>query len=325
MRKIIAIGECVLDIVFDGEQPRSSAPGGLILNTAAKLGHLGHGVTMVGEAARDRVGDIIVENLQSCGVATESIDRYTDGVTPASLIFTDVDGSPRIVRYGRGNSESFDVVWPRIDSDDILLFGGYYSIDPRVRPHLFEIVKFAVERKAIIVYAPGFAPDKEPRITRVMPSILENFEVADIVITRNRDLDTIFHTADDATAYKNHISFYAHDFINIDPDQGKIRYYHDKSAVEADFSHDGNRLELSAAAIAGLIDGLIKKGVTRFSLSGEEAEVMRAVARLAQETGQPVSEILAMVNEKRDPAAERMNPELMKALLEGAVEQAVRK
>lgn len=60
MRKIIAIGECVLDILFDGDAPRVSAPGGLILNVASNLGRLGRNVSFVGEAARDRVGDMIV-------------------------------------------------------------------------------------------------------------------------------------------------------------------------------------------------------------------------------------------------------------------------
>lgn len=322
MRKIIAIGECVLDILFDGDAPRVSAPGGLILNVASNLGRLGRNVSFVGEAARDRVGDMIVDSLKSSNVSVDHIDRYTEGVTPTTLVFRDSDGGPQIVRYGRNNNDSFDVVWPRIEKDDILIFGGFYAIDPRVRPHLFEIVKHAAERKAIIVYVPGFAPEKEPRITRVMPAILENFEIADVVITRNRDLNTIFRTTDDAAAYKNNISFYARDFINLDRDNARLRYYHDKEMVEMAAPTGSNHFAWSVGAITGVIDAMIENDITRFTLSGEGEAVMHTITRLAQETGQPVAQLLSQLEGERDLLSERLGKDAMTALLAKATEWA---
>lgn len=324
MRKIIAIGECVLDILFDGDVPRASLPGGLILNVAANLGRIGREVSFVGEAARDRVGDMIIGSLKSSRVSVDHIDRYTEGVTPSSFIFRESDGTPQIVRYGRYNNDSFDVVWPRIDKDDILIFGGFYAIDPRVRPHLFEIVKHASERKAIILYVPGFAPEKEPRITRVMPAILENFEIADVVITRNRDLNTIFRTPDDAAAYKNHISFYAHDFINIDRDNARLRYYHDKEMVETGVEMGDNRFAWSVGAITGVIDAMIKNDITRFTLSGEGEAVMHTLTQLAQETGQPVAQLLSQLEGKHGMLNERISRETMMAVIDEASEMAAK-
>ncbi len=322
MRKIIAIGECVLDILFDGDAPRLLSPGGLILNVASNLGRIGREVSFVGETARDRVGDIIVDSLKANNVSVDHIDRYTEGVTPASLIFRDNDGVPQIVRYGRNNDDSFDVVWPRIEKDDILIFGGYYAIDPRVRPHLFEIVKHASERKAVILYVPGFAPEKEPRITRVMPAILENFEIADMVITRNRDLDTIFRTVDDWVAYKNNISFYVHDFINIDRDNARLRYYHDKEMVEMSVATGGNRFAWSVGAITGVIEAMIKKDITRFTLSGEGEAVMHTLTQLARETGQPVARLMSQLEGNRDLLNERISEATMSEVLAEAAEMA---
>lgn len=322
MRKIIAIGECVLDILFDGDMPRVASPGGLILNVASNLGRIGREVSFVGEAARDRVGDMIVDSLKSDNVSVDHIDRYTEGVTPSSFIFRDSDGEPQIVRYGRNNNDSFDVVWPRIDKDDILIFGGFYAIDPRVRPHLFEIVKHASERKAIIIYVPGFAPEKEPRITRVMPAILENFEIADVVITRNRDLNTIFRTTDDAAAYKNNISFYARDFINLDRNNARLRYYHDKETVEVTAETGGNNFAWSVGAITGVIDAMIKNDITRFTLSGEGEAVMHTLTQLAQETGQPVASLLSQLEGKNDLLSERIGKDVMMSVLEEAAQTA---
>ncbi len=317
MRKIIAIGECVLDVIFRENRPELSAPGGLILNIAANLGRRRIPVSFVGEAARDRVGDILVEALTANGVDTASIDRYTDGVTPASLIFHNQgDDALSIVRYGRNNNDSFDVVWPRIDADDILIFGGFYAIDPRVRPHLFEIVKHAAERKAIIVYVPGFAPEKEPRITRVMPSILENFEIADIVVTRNRDLNNIFGNGDDASAFKSHISFYTHDFINIDRDNAKMRYYHDKDVCETSMDTCGNSFARSAGAIAGIVEALVDNGITRRAIGCDTAELMAAATRLARETSRPVAEVMESL--RRSGGYNIMDAANMSAILTAA-------
>ena len=96
MRRIIMMGECALDIVFPPTQnnyPLSTlsnlraTPGGRILNAAALLGTLHEGVSYVSEAARDRIGDMIVSFLQANNVNVGSIDRYVDGDTPANFFF----------------------------------------------------------------------------------------------------------------------------------------------------------------------------------------------------------------------------------------------
>ena len=89
MRKIIAIGESVLDTVYSNNQPVRSFVGGRIANAAAILGTLGRPVAMVSECCADRVGDIIIDYLTRHHVDVNSIDRYTSGATSMSIIFND--------------------------------------------------------------------------------------------------------------------------------------------------------------------------------------------------------------------------------------------
>lgn len=121
MRKIIIMGECALDLIYRNGVPEKSFPGGRLLNAAAILGRAGHPVTYVGECARDRVGDLIVDFLKESNVVTNSIDRYVDGVTPLNIFFLPDKKYPEgsVVPYRKFPEEKFDVVWPRIDSDDI--------------------------------------------------------------------------------------------------------------------------------------------------------------------------------------------------------------
>ncbi|WP_295730598.1 carbohydrate kinase family protein [uncultured Muribaculum sp.] len=213
MRKIIIIGESTLRIDFDGAAPRSSAPDGVLLNTAAALGSLGHPVSFVSEIADDHVGKILLRFLDDAGVDTHSVDTYTGGATQLKLAFADGTSS----RYGSYHDSGFTVVWPRIDPDDILLFGGNYALDHRSRPRLFEIVKYARERRATVIYVPDFEASRVRNITHLMPAILESFEAADMAVTTPTDLQAIFNTTDAAAAFRDHISFYTDTLLDISP------------------------------------------------------------------------------------------------------------
>ncbi len=57
----------------------------------------------------------------------------------------------------------------------------------------------------MLVYLPGFLPQMEPRITRVMPAILENLEYANLVIARNTDLKFIFGADTAKKLFRDHI------------------------------------------------------------------------------------------------------------------------
>lgn len=265
MRKIITIGESVLDTVYSGNKPIRAFMGGRIANAAAIMGTMGLHVSMVSECCNDRVGDIIIDYLTGHNVDVKSIDRYTEGSTPLSAIFANETGKDTIVNYGVYPKERFDVVWPRIDEDDILLFGSLYAITEPQRTALFELVNYAVERKAIIIYLPGFQHGINFHIAHVMPAILENLEVSDLVIAHERDLRDVYPGETAQQAYCDHVEFYCDNYLHIHPDLSVTRF--DKGgkalphpAIGAPTRH---MLGWQAGFTAGVIHGMLKNGVTR--------------------------------------------------------------
>jgi fructokinase len=258
MKRIIAIGECALDVIFNGSTPVGAMPGSRIVNASAILAGKGHQVSVVSEASRDSVGDIIVDFLNQAGVDTHSIDRFTEGVTPSIMYFKQDDGSESVTRYENYPDECFDVVWPRINPGDLLLFGGFYALDSRIRPRMLQLVNYAKERHATIVYLPGFLKSQAPRITRVMPAILENFELADIIITRSHDLTNIYDEKDVAKCFNNHISFYCNTLVNIDSDAATITVYNGSQAHSKALTGQTRSLTWCAGATAGIVETLLK-------------------------------------------------------------------
>lgn len=282
MRKIIAIGRCGLDIIMDGATPVCARPGGRIPNAAASLAAIGRHVSMVGEAGRDMVGDMVVGFLDRHGVDTRSVDRFTEGLTPTSLLFTP---SGDTVDYPGGPDGEMDVVWPRIDRDDILIFGGYYAIDPRVRRRLYEIVAYAREREAIIIYLPGFNPREVTRITKVMPAIFENLELSDIAVTRPEDIKTIFGTGDAAHAWRDHLSFYLPAMLHADYAKGEVSLSTPscRHACRAIPDNGIPRLDWDAAVVAGIAESLLKEDILYRNIADIGQPLLDNIARHLQQ------------------------------------------
>ncbi len=262
MRKIIAIGECVLDVVLRGQVPVKAMVGGRIANAAASLGAMGLPVYMTSECCTDKVGDQVVGFLKAHNVDTTCIDRFTDGSTSLSVIYEDGDGNATQVNYGRYPKDRFDVVWPRIDPDDIILFGSLYAIDSPQRERLFELVQYAAERKAVIVYLPGFQHGISFRLTRVMTALLENLEISDIVIAHDRDIADIFPGETAEQAYKTHIEYYCPLYMHIHSDLSLTVFsHHGARRYAAQAAGSANLLGWQAGFTAGVIYALQLQGI----------------------------------------------------------------
>lgn len=274
MRKIIAIGESVLDTIYENGQPTQAFVGGRIANAAASLGLLGLPVSMVSECCTDIVGDTIINFFKHHNVDVKSVDRFTDGATAFSAIFMDQDGK-HIVNYGKYPDDRFDVVWPRIDENDIVIFGSLYAIDLPQRERLFEMITYAAERKAIIIYLPGFQHGINFRITKVMPAILENLEIADIVLAHDSDISSIFPGEQPEVAFKNHIEFYRNNYFHFNTDLSLSLFGRNRRLnFPADANGVTNLLGWQAGFTAGIVYHIVKNDLTRDALHQADDEAM---------------------------------------------------
>ena len=143
-----------------------------------------------------------------------------------------------------------------------------------MRQPLSELLAYAQDRKAIIVYLPGFKPELCSRITRVMPAIVENLEVADVVIARESDMMKIFGKADARACYNEHIKFYCNNFLFSDSRHNVSLFT--KSGVltrESDGTPDAaHRLECDARLVARFVEGMLRHGLTRDGLDTTGAD-----------------------------------------------------
>ena len=87
MRKVIGIGETILDIIFRGNQPHAAVPGGSVFNGLVSLSRLDVPVHFISELGNDQVGELIRRFMLDNGLTTDYIDCFPDGKSPISLAF----------------------------------------------------------------------------------------------------------------------------------------------------------------------------------------------------------------------------------------------
>ena len=222
MRKVIGIGETILDILFRDGQPQAAVPGGSVYNAVISLGRMGQNVTFISETGNDRVGEMILANMRENGVDTANVNVFPEGKSPVSLAFLNERNDAEYIFYKDYPRQRLEVNMPEISSDDIIMIGSYFAITPVVRDIVKELLDRAHDAGAIIYYDVNFRSTHANEAIKLMPTIIENFEYADILRGSTEDFQNMFRQPDADKVYSNHVGFYCPNFICTDAD-GDVR------------------------------------------------------------------------------------------------------
>ena len=262
MRSVFGIGETILDIIFKEEQPYKAVPGGSVFNGLVSLGRLQVPVTFISEVGKDQVGDLILRFMAQNHISTQYIDRFPDGKSPVSLAFLDANRNAKYAFYKDYPTQRLEVPFPRIEADDIFIIGSYYALNPALRPRMVEFLQYAHERKAIIYYDLNFRKAHAHEAIRLMPTVLENLEYADIVRGSDEDFLNLFGEQASDRVYADHIQFYCDRLITtygakgVDLYTSRFKQHYDALAIEPQ-----STIGAGDNFNAGLIFGLLKEDV----------------------------------------------------------------
>lgn len=222
MRKVIGIGETILDILFRNGQPQAAVPGGSVYNAVISLGRMGQHVTFISETGNDRVGEMILANMRENGVDTANVNVFPEGKSPVSLAFLNERNDAEYIFYKDYPRQRLEVNMPEISGDDIVMIGSYFAITPVLRDKVKELLDRAHDAGAIIYYDVNFRSTHANEAIKLMPTIIENFEYADILRGSTEDFQNMFRQTDADKVYSNHVGFYCPNFICTDAD-GDVR------------------------------------------------------------------------------------------------------
>ncbi len=269
MRKVIGIGETVLDIIFKNGQPIGAYPGGSAFNALISLGRCGVDCTFIGEAGHDRVGENVIRFLRENGVDADHVNVFPDSKSPISLAFLNERNDAEYLFYKDHPHDQLDFVYPDIQPDDIVIFSSFYAVNPVIRPQIVGLLDYAKTHGAIIYYDVNYRSSHRNEVMKITPNFLENLEYADIVRGSREDFDVLYKMQDPDKVYSSEVSFYCKKFIytqgghpvEVRADNGlKLSYPVPETDTVSTIGAGDN-------FNAGFIYGLLKYDITRDTLS----------------------------------------------------------
>ena len=265
-RKVIGIGETVLDIIFKNDQPTAAVPGGSVFNCLISLGRSGIPAAFISETGNDRVGRTIVNFLKENNVDSSCVYVYPDSKSPLSLAFLNEQNDAEYIFYKDHPNDRLEFTFPEIQADDIVVFGSYYAVNPVIRPQVVGLLDYARQHGAILYYDVNFRASHAAEVVKLTSNILENLEYADIVRGSTEDFEVMFRKNDPDTIYRSQIAFYTPNFICT---QGsKPVELRAKGGLKRQYPVmlSGETVSTIGAGDnfnAGFVFGLIKYGITR--------------------------------------------------------------
>ena len=195
-KRVIGIGETVLDILFRDDQPQKAVPGGSTFNSIVSLGRAGVTCAMVTEAGGDHIGDIICRYLQDNGVSSEYVCRHENVKSHISLAFLDKNNDAQYIFYKDHASVTLDGKLPEMTKDDVVLFGSFFAINPAIRPVVGDLLRSARNAGAWLYYDVNFRKNHIADLPRVLSNVEENMSLADVVRGSVEDFGYLYGLTD---------------------------------------------------------------------------------------------------------------------------------
>ena len=265
MRKVIGIGETVLDIIFKNEQPICAVPGGSAFNAVISLGRCGVDAHFIGEAGHDRVGGKIIDFLRSNGVNADNMSVFPDSKSPISLAFLDQENNADYICYKDHPHDQLEYNYPEINPDDVVIFGSFFSVNPVVRPQVAGFLEYAREHGAILYYDVNFRSSHRDEIMKITPNLLDNLGYSDFVRGSKEDFDVLYRKDSADKVYNAEVSFYCRKFIYTQGD-GPVEVRSDNGFAKSypvEKAHTESTIGAGDNFNAGFVYGLLKNNITR--------------------------------------------------------------
>jgi len=317
MRKVIGIGETILDIIFRDDQPIGAVPGGSVFNGLISLGRVGVNALFISETGNDRVGQKIIRFLEDNHVDASCVSVYPESKSPISLAFLNERNDAEYIFYKDHPHDRLDFNFPDIQPDDIVMFGSFYAVNPVIRPQMFSFLEYARTKGAILYYDVNFRASHANEVMKVTPNILENLELADVIRGSKEDFEVMFNKSDADSLYRSQISFYCKNFIctgGAEPLELRAQGDISKQYAIAE-TKTVSTIGAGDNFNAGFVYGLVKYGITRKMLDEGVAEVLWD--QVIAEAQQFSANVCQSIHNSVDLTfAEKKNQELQAALKE---------
>ena len=204
-RKVIGMGETIMDIIFRGGQPQAAVHGGSSFNSIVSVGRAGVPCVFVGDTGADIVGQQTLDFMRANHVDTAYCPMRPDVKSAVSLAYLNDEGDASYVFYKQKPQAPGQWTLPQVNADDVLLFGSYYASCQGMRPLVEDMLRQATLGGAIIYYDINFRSSHSHERDALMPTIQDNCRLSTIVRGSADDFEALFGERDAQAIYDRHM------------------------------------------------------------------------------------------------------------------------
>ena len=213
LRKVVGVGETILDILFKNNQPVAAVPGGSSFNSIISVGRAGVPCAFVGYTGADVVGQQTVDFMHKNGVSTEYFLVKEEEKSAISLAFLNENGDANYAFYKQPPFTPEGWKAPTLSQNDILLLSSYYAICKGTRPMITKLLEEANKVGAIVYYDLNFRKGHAHELEALRPAIQSNFSQSSIVRGSADDFEIMYGTRDASLVYEQYIKAHCPIFI----------------------------------------------------------------------------------------------------------------
>jgi len=200
-RRIFALGESLLDLVYQNNSDFRAVPGGSMLNASVSLGRMDADVYLISEFGQDKAGQLIKSFLQENKVNTDHCSLNLGHKTSLALAFLDKEQKASYSFY-HDTPENIDSEnLPTFKKEDILLFGSFYAIKPNRHTHILKVLQANSTIEALVYYDLNIRKAQSSDMTRFYESYLQNISQSSVVKGSDEDFLQLFGTSEPDIIY----------------------------------------------------------------------------------------------------------------------------
>lgn len=194
MRKVYALGESLLDVIYKNGDLVAKKVGGSMLNASASLAKSGLSVYLISELGMDAEGDVIRSFLSTIGINNPLIYNFSEGNTAIARAILDDDNNANYTFEKNYSKDRLKIHNPQFDPNDILLFGSIYAIDKGLSSLVAQLLASAIEKQSLIFYDPNIRKTNLKKGD--CKKVIKNMKSATIIRASNEDIENVFEVND---------------------------------------------------------------------------------------------------------------------------------
>ncbi len=190
MQSVYAIGESLVDFIYQDSKVVAKKPGGSMLNTSVSLGRLKQNIAFISELGNDVNGDFVTAFLKENFIDLQYLYRFKMGKTAMAKAVLDENNNANYTFRKNYPQKRLMIKFPRFEPDDYLLFGSIYALENQIWPVLNKILKSTRSAESLIFYDPNIR--KTHLKEEGKGKVRRNMSIADIIRCSDEDMKNIF-------------------------------------------------------------------------------------------------------------------------------------